>query len=238
MNADYTIGVWVGNANGEGRPGLTGLNAAAPILFDVFNSFPATKTFTEPVSELSYESICTHSGMRANGNCSKTETREIPKSCSKNETCHFCKKVFLDAQGDHQVTAQCCPADSIVAEFRFTLPPLQEWFYIKMNPSYQKIPPYSPECFASNENGKIKLIYPSPNSTVFLPREYDGEKERIVFKAVCDDPNSTLFWHLDETFQGSTSGIHHLEFDIDKGQHDITIWDEAGSDYSTTIVVD
>ncbi|MCH2216287.1 MAG: penicillin-binding protein 1C [Flavobacteriales bacterium] len=238
MNADYTIGVWVGNANGEGRPGLTGLNAAAPILFDIFNSFPAAKSFVEPVSDLSYESICSHSGMRANRNCSKTETREIPTSCSKNETCHFCKKVFLDAQGDHQVTAQCCPADSIVTESRFTLPPLQEWFYMKMNPSYQKIPPYSSDCFSSNENGKIKLIYPSPNSTVFLPREYDGEKERIVFKAVCDDPNSTLFWHLDESFQGSTSGIHHLEFDIDKGKHDITIWDEAGSDYSTTIVVD
>src|SRR5690606_22473669 len=31
----YTIGVWVGNADGEGRPGVIGLNAAAPIMFDV-----------------------------------------------------------------------------------------------------------------------------------------------------------------------------------------------------------
>src|SRR5688500_4918849 len=32
----YTIGVWVGNADGEGRPGVIGLHASPPILFDVF----------------------------------------------------------------------------------------------------------------------------------------------------------------------------------------------------------
>ena len=35
---DYVVGVWVGNADGEGRPGLVGtVQAAAPILFDVFD---------------------------------------------------------------------------------------------------------------------------------------------------------------------------------------------------------
>jgi penicillin-binding protein 1C len=32
---EYVIGVWTGNADGEGRPGLTGISAAAPILFDL-----------------------------------------------------------------------------------------------------------------------------------------------------------------------------------------------------------
>ena len=34
---DYVVGVWVGNADGEGRPGLVGVQTAAPILFDVFD---------------------------------------------------------------------------------------------------------------------------------------------------------------------------------------------------------
>ena len=37
---DYVVGVWVGNADGEGRPGLVGVQAAAPILFDVFHLLP------------------------------------------------------------------------------------------------------------------------------------------------------------------------------------------------------
>ncbi len=33
----YAVGVWVGNADGEGRPGLTGTDAAAPLMFDIFS---------------------------------------------------------------------------------------------------------------------------------------------------------------------------------------------------------
>ena len=33
----YVVGVWTGNASGEGRPGLTGITAAAPLLFDLVN---------------------------------------------------------------------------------------------------------------------------------------------------------------------------------------------------------
>jgi penicillin-binding protein 1C len=36
-NSRYVVGIWVGNATGEGRPTLTGVTSAAPILFDVFN---------------------------------------------------------------------------------------------------------------------------------------------------------------------------------------------------------
>lgn len=39
-NSKYVVGVWVGNASGEGRPSLTGVGSAAPILFDVFNLLP------------------------------------------------------------------------------------------------------------------------------------------------------------------------------------------------------
>src|SRR5690606_15267865 len=33
----FTVGVWVGNFSGEGRPGLIGAEAAAPLLFDIFS---------------------------------------------------------------------------------------------------------------------------------------------------------------------------------------------------------
>lgn len=39
-STDYTVGVWVGRADGGARPGRTGYLAAAPILFDVFALLP------------------------------------------------------------------------------------------------------------------------------------------------------------------------------------------------------
>ena len=48
-NSRYVVGVWVGNAKGEGRPTLTGVTSAAPILFDVFNLLPRQRWFAYAV---------------------------------------------------------------------------------------------------------------------------------------------------------------------------------------------
>ena len=45
LTNDYVVGVWVGNADGEGRPGVTGVTSAAPILFEVFDVVPESDWF-------------------------------------------------------------------------------------------------------------------------------------------------------------------------------------------------
>ena len=52
VTPEYTIGVWVGNATGEGKQGLIGVKTAAPILFDVFNQLPHTSWFAPPKTAL------------------------------------------------------------------------------------------------------------------------------------------------------------------------------------------
>lgn len=44
----YVVGVWAGNASGEGRPGLTGVGNAAPVLFDLFPYCPVANGSTCP----------------------------------------------------------------------------------------------------------------------------------------------------------------------------------------------
>ena len=44
----YAIGVWVGNATGEGKPGLVGARTAGPVLFDIFSLLPPTQWFKRP----------------------------------------------------------------------------------------------------------------------------------------------------------------------------------------------
>ena len=52
VTKEYVVGVWVGNATGEGRPLLTGVESAAPILFDVFHLLPKSKWFETPYNHL------------------------------------------------------------------------------------------------------------------------------------------------------------------------------------------
>ena len=54
ITPDYVVSIWIGNADGEGRPGLTGVNVAAPLLFNLFKSLPKSKAwFKQPLKEMS-----------------------------------------------------------------------------------------------------------------------------------------------------------------------------------------
>src|SRR5690606_23065990 len=52
LTSRHCVAVWTGNASGEGRPGLTGTLAAAPLLFDLFGLLPESPDFEPPYDEL------------------------------------------------------------------------------------------------------------------------------------------------------------------------------------------
>ena len=60
----YVVGVWVGNASGEGRPGLTGISAAAPLMFDLVNLMGHGAWFDRPDEDLTMIRVCSKSGFR------------------------------------------------------------------------------------------------------------------------------------------------------------------------------
>ncbi len=68
----YVIAVWAGNADGEGRPGLTGITAAAPILFDLVNLTGTGDWFRTPYDDLTMIRVCKQSGHRAGTDCPET----------------------------------------------------------------------------------------------------------------------------------------------------------------------
>ena len=72
----YVVGVWVGNASGEGRPGLTGISAAAPVMFDLVNLTQHGAWFNIPDEDLTMITVCKKSGFRAGSDC--PETTDIP----------------------------------------------------------------------------------------------------------------------------------------------------------------
>ena len=71
----YAVGVWVGNATGEGKPGLVGARTAGPVLFDIFNLLPSSPKWFERPSGIFVESeICRQSGHLKSRFCEKADT--------------------------------------------------------------------------------------------------------------------------------------------------------------------
>ncbi|MDX5319715.1 MAG: penicillin-binding protein 1C, partial [Bacteroidota bacterium] len=70
-NDEYTIGVWVGNFNNEGAPGLNGTESATPLLFYLFQAVqPRSKEhWLFAPDDLSLREICTETGMIPGKHC-------------------------------------------------------------------------------------------------------------------------------------------------------------------------
>ncbi len=226
MTRDYVVAVWAGNADGEGRQGLTGATAAAPLLFDIFDLLPVSGWFNAPVDELEKITICANSGYRAGANCNEVKEVLVPRG-SKVKVCPWHKKIHLNTNGTYRVNAACFPVSEMQHKNWFVLPPAMEYYYRQNNPAYSTLPPLMPGCTANIEN--MEFIYPRQLNKVFIPRYIDGTPGQIIFELVHRQKNSTVYWHLDEKYLGATSGIHQYALRPEKGWHTITVTDDKGN---------
>ncbi|MCP4443418.1 MAG: penicillin-binding protein 1C [Aureispira sp.] len=231
----YVVAVWAGNADGEGRPGLVGVQAAAPVLFDIFNSLDNNQEWFEaPFDEMAQVSTCKHSGFKASEYCTHIDTIWVPTKGQRTKVCPYHKRIHLDKKGEQRVHSDCVSPMDMVHRNYFVLPPTQEWFYKKKHPSYKTLPPYRPDCAETLKSSKraMALIYPQPNMKIYVPTNLDETKSRTVFEAKHRDPNSIIYWHVDNEYVGETSQFHHLELNPPVGEHLLTLVDESGESMS------
>ncbi|GLB48295.1 penicillin-binding protein 1C [Neptunitalea sp. Y10] len=233
LTKDYVVGIWVGNADGEGRPQITGVSSAAPILFDVFDVLPKTTWFKKPLDELIERSICTQSGYLASSICPSV-TKWIPKTGARSSTCPYHHLVHVDLQKQFRVNASCQPIDKITTIPWFTLPPLMEYYYKKNHVNYKELPPYKTDCYNDLEKS-MEFIYPENNTTITIAKDFDGSFNEIVLKIAHRDSDAKIFWYLDEQYIGQTKQFHELKISPSKGWHTITALDENGYQISRKI---
>ncbi|WP_410492638.1 penicillin-binding protein 1C [Dysgonomonas sp. ZJ279] len=234
VNPKYVVGVWVGNSDGEGRPGLTGARTAGMVLFDIFNSLPQSRWFAQPTDDLVQAETCRESGCLKSINCpeSSADTTWIPKKGSDAAVCPYHKLVHLSENMQYQVYEDCAGSRGIVHTSWFILPPSWEWYYKEQHPVYRTLPPYSPECRKDSNVKLMEFIYPFPNTTVNLPKQLDGSEGQIVFELAHRSPHNRVFWHLDNEFIGETKDFHKKEYIPSKGEHRLTVVDETGASLS------
>ncbi|MDX2430275.1 MAG: penicillin-binding protein 1C [Bacteroides sp.] len=228
LNPDYLVGVWVGNADGEGRPGLTGVNVAAPLMFDVFALLKSSAWFDPPYDELTEIEICTSSGFRAGPDCAHTEMRLVPEAGERMEACPYHRIVHLDSRQQFQVHSDCYETAEMVNVSWFVLPPVMEWYYKKRNTHYHVLPPFLAGCGEESEQ-PMEMIYPRETRQIFIPRGLDGRRSRVIFQVAHRESGATIHWHLDERYLGETTLIHQMEFQAPEGLHILTLVDADGN---------
>jgi penicillin-binding protein 1C len=224
---EYAVGVWVGNADGEGRPGLTGIAMAAPVMFELFSLLPYKGWFSEPVNELIDAAICRQSGYRAGIHCEEIDTLRVPYTCKTAPSCTFHQLIHLSPDERFRVNSNCAVLSEMVHKTWFVLPPIQEWYFKNKHHDYKVLPPYKPGC-GQEEIPSMELIYPRDVVRIYIPVQLDGSRSRVVFEAAHRRPETSVYWHLDDQFITVTRHIHQVELLPSRGWHIITLVDEQG----------
>ncbi len=226
---EYVIGVWAGNADGEGRPGLTGISAAAPLLFELSGLVPTEGWFDQPREEMTRITVCRQSGFRAGPDCPETEETYSCPAGLKSPSCPFHHLVHLDRDRRHQVSSDCYPPGEIINESWFVLTPAMEYYYRQKHPSYILLPPFAPGCNSGRSIPSMEFIYPVSGAKIFLPRDEQSFRMKLVAEVAHRDPSLKIFWHLDGSYLTSTRHIHHTEVIAGSGNHILTAVDELGN---------
>jgi penicillin-binding protein 1C len=234
---DYIVGVWVGNADGEGRNGLTGTSVAAPVMFEVFSLLSVHSKFAPPWDELQQFVVCKKSGYRASRYCPETDTIYAFVKGNRTKQCTYHRLIYTDKDQHYRLTTECAAKDEMYPVSWFVLPPVQEWYYRKLHPSYKTIPPLAPGCNNAAEDKVIEFIYPLPGSRIFVPVGVEKKKQKVVFEISHRFPSRKVYWHIDNMYIGETTSPHQLGFVPEKGWHVLTVVDETGNSSSVRFEV-
>ncbi len=225
VTPDYAIGVWAGNAQGQGVPGLTGARTAGPVMFDIFNLLPSKEYdreysrngwFKEPVyGDYAFFEVCRETGFLKGANCERCDTLALPRKAVRSAPCPYHKVI-----GGGKV---------------FVLPPSMEWYYRQHHPEY---------VIHADAGGKgandspMEFIYPENGAAIYIPRQLDGSIQGITFNLAHRIPTATVYWHLDNEYVGQTEMIHRMTLCPDIGKHTVTAVDGAGNTISVVFTIE
>ena len=232
----YVVGVWCGNADGEGRPGLTGLTVAAPLMFDVIDLLPDDDVELLPLDFMSVE-VCAESGMPRSELCGSCTTVMMPETEINTGVCPYHKKVFLDESRRYRVSADCYDVDNENFEIYFTLPPVMEWFYKKKDPLYRVLPPLFPDCISDADESVMSFVYPDESASLIIPVGIKGDRQSVVFELAHRNPEKAVFWSLNDIFLGETRRMHQMSVSVEPGTYFLRCVDEDGNDVSRKVEI-
>ncbi|MBM7128406.1 penicillin-binding protein 1C [Dyella mobilis] len=229
----YVLVVWVGNFDGGGNPAFVGVEAAAPLFFQIIDALRAEHVpMDEPIratpANLKRVQICLASGNLPTQWCpQKGMTWFIPGKSPIRVDDIYRPVIIDDATGQ----AACPPFDgkrTHLEVYEFWPSDLQRVFQQAGMP--RRKPPVNPACGGSErvEGAAPGITSPLRGSTYTL-RLKQLDEERIPFTATSDADVHALYWFVDDAYVGKSASNESMYWQPrGAGQYTIRVVDDHG----------
>lgn len=190
----------------------------------------ADPTFDPPAGALFEEvEICLETGYRATAQCEDTVTSRAPAGAKPLAACPYHRTIYVTADGAYQVNSSCWEPGNYRPESRLFYSAAVSQYLRSRGVVLEAIPPFAPGCLAQVSDDALELVYPLPDARIFVPRDLDGDLERVAFRAAHRDPGTRLFWYLNGEYLGTTEDPHVVAHGVEAGSHQVEVVDQAGN---------
>ncbi|OFX18774.1 MAG: penicillin-binding protein 1C [Anaeromyxobacter sp. RBG_16_69_14] len=199
----YVLAVWVGRFDGQGNPAFVGLDAAAPLLFQIVDALraegrvvPALRSLPAGLARVA---VCTVSGKLPGPHCGHTGTTWFLPGVSPIDTCDVHREVLVDRAGRRA----CGAGPGVRGEvYEFWSSDLLRLFAEAGIPR-RVPPPEAPGCRLDQRARGVppKITSPQEGVTYSLRAGRVGE-DPIPLTAVTDADARELFWFVDTELVG------------------------------------
>ncbi|MFP4465814.1 MAG: penicillin-binding protein 1C [Candidatus Goldiibacteriota bacterium] len=214
-NPDYTVGVWLGNADASPSFRLIGIKAAAPLLIEIFNFLTRNSDswFDRPYSVKTRE-ICPVSGCLPGPYCPRRDTdyyvsgRTVKEQCKIHRQIYINKKTGLRAdsasrkyEDRHYIkkTVEYWPADAAA-------------FMRKQGMHVDYIPPYGENEMPERGAGAPVIVSPENGNTYYITAALPEEYQKIPLTAATEGCGEKVFWLINGRVvaQGSSDRTFYI----------------------------
>jgi len=235
----FTIGVWVGNFNALGSPAIVGAEAAAPVLFDLFNALSSISDkqwYVQP-PDVKERDVCALSGMPMSPHCHQSKTELYIPGVSPNRECDMHRSVAIDKETSTRLCSNCrIGRDYDMKTFVIWPPEIATWLE-RNGVNVDKLPPHYPECslVASGECPIIRS--PSSESEYVIREGVDIEYQKILLDASVSNDCRSIYWFVDSKMIFNGSPTEKVFISPTTGKHIIMCMDDEGRATKMTLVV-
>ena len=217
VTPDWTLVVWVGNFTGEGNSNLTGVYSAGNLLFRIMKILPKKQKEFQKPNNLVKIKVDEETGYRLKY---QIPSKEIlyPIDAKPLRTSPYYKKIFVDDNGqeiDSRDENFLNRKEKIILNY-----PIEVInFFIRNGFDVSNI-------FGDTSKKKgIKIIYPTNELRITIPKDFDGEKDLII--KIANLKNQNLYWYLNGEYLDKTRN-REKNLKLGNGKYQLTIISEEG----------
>lgn len=235
-NQHFTVGIWVGNFNGQGIPELSGAQTATPLLFKVFNSidYDADEQWFRQPKSLDIRMVCNETGMPPADYCTDLVTDYFIPLVSPSKACNNRLEIAVSADEHTSYCVQCTPATGYKRKWYKLISPDMEAYFDEHKIAYEKIPPHNPDCEKIFYDAGPVIKSPNSGGEYYISKT---SPEPLLLKCEAGADVSKVYWYINNRFYKTAQAREKLFFMPDAGMNKISCTDDKGRNRDIKITV-